>query len=739
MSKSRDYSDSTSGALSVPVVKTHSIRPTSARPMSPPPTQALSAGLVWSAIRHWWKPALPAGIILSAAAVALILFSFKPEYEASAMIHIDENSPFIVIQTPERSQRYVETQLQLIRDPLVLGPVVGKPEVARLPEFRDNADSIAWLTSHLKVKGVGRSNLYTISMRSKHKHSVAPIVNAVADGYFAVRDEYDNMRIQNMLRLLDAEKVHRKQEVDQLRDDVRKLSKQTTGNEPNTAVAAANTVIGRSLLADLQSKRITAEIEQEILETRIKFLQTLSTEEKAEVSGLAVEAAVTAHPEVQRRESLVRMKLAQLAEIEKKAAGGKNSRLYKQKSGDITKERELIAVLRKNLRQSIRSEMEDLSSAHRDEVLATAQTELRRHEMLVGLLKERYETQLSKARENTDDTLDLEFKRAELDRIGSILNQIAQRSMMLDDKGRAPSRVTLFRKAETPNAPTGHPIKQAVLAGLACFCIPFGLAVLWERVIRRVSDAEQLELNSTVTIVGETPRLPVRRGPAGSHSKRAGKNLGCFEESIDGLRTYLTLSESLKDMKVLAVTSATSREGKTSVAAQLAVSMARASGMPTLLIDGDMRAPDIHNLFQIRKDPGLADVLAHKCNLKDAIVTSWSKNMHLLPAGTLKSSPHKLMGNGALRELLEEVKETYQCVIIDTPPVLAASESLVMAKAADESLMCVMQDSSRIDQVRKAHDRLEAAGSRPIGTVLNGVQAQRYAYRYGTYAYTRAR
>jgi Mrp family chromosome partitioning ATPase len=72
-------------------------------------------------------------------------------------------------------------------------------------------------------------------------------------------------------------------------------------------------------------------------------------------------------------------------------------------------------------------------------------------------------------------------------------------------------------------------------------------------------------------------------------------------------------------------------------------------------------------------------------------------------------------------------------VIIDTPPVLAASEALVLAKAADATLMCAMRDVSRADQIRKASERLLAAGGRPVGTVLSGVPTHRYNYRYGTY------
>jgi capsular exopolysaccharide synthesis family protein len=251
-----------------------------------------------------------------------------------------------------------------------------------------------------------------------------------------------------------------------------------------------------------------------------------------------------------------------------------------------------------------------------------------------------------------------------------------------------------------------------------------------------VTDIDQLEEHSQLGVVGEVARLPVRARVVGqSLSKRAERGVEVFEESIDTLRTCLILSESLRDMRVLAVTSGTNREGKTSVAVQLAVSIARASGQPTLLIDGDMRSPDVHHALEASVEPGLADVLARRCGLKEAIVTELSQPMHFLPAGRAHASPHKLLGNGVLRSVLDEARASYRYVIVDTPPVLAASEALILASAADASLICAMRDVSRLDQIKRAHERLVAAGARPVGIVLSGIPAKRYAYRYGTYAH----
>jgi capsular exopolysaccharide synthesis family protein len=169
----------------------------------------------------------------------------------------------------------------------------------------------------------------------------------------------------------------------------------------------------------------------------------------------------------------------------------------------------------------------------------------------------------------------------------------------------------------------------------------------------------------------------------------------------------------------------------------LAVSLARSSGQATLLIDGDMRSPDIHRVFQIDLQPGLADVLGVNARLRDAINRNWSEHVHILPAGQLTKSPHKLLGNDRFRRLLEQVRLHYRYVIIDTPPILAASEAMVMARDADGTLICAMRDVSRESHIQMTYKRLLSVGAKPIGTVLNGVPARQYARRYGNYAYSR--
>ena len=167
----------------------------------------------------------------------------------------------------------------------------------------------------------------------------------------------------------------------------------------------------------------------------------------------------------------------------------------------------------------------------------------------------------------------------------------------------------------------------------------------------------------------------------------------------------------------------------------MVVSLARANSQLTLIIDADLRSPDVYHIFKLGNEPGLAKLLDDQCTLEEAIDTSWGSLVHVLPAGQLHKSPHELLGNGRFGKLLDEVRGRYAHIVIDTPPILAASESLVISKYADGTILCAMRGRSRVDQVQLAHRRLLAAGGNTLGAVLNAVPASSYAFTYGSYSY----
>jgi len=349
------------------------------------------------------------------------------------------------------------------------------------------------------------------------------------------------------------------------------------------------------------------------------------------------------------------------------------------------------------------------------------------------ILNEKFEGRLKDAKRVAGDSLGLEFHRAKLDQVTKIHEEISSRILALTTEQRAPERVLCFKEVDLPRKPDDTVLlkNMGLAAGLA-FVFPFGLVVLWEHFCPRVSCRDQLTKGHRLAVVGEVAALPHRPRLALRHASH-NRAAFLFEESVDSLRTYLSLVEPIQDLRAMAITSAISGEGKSSLSAQLAISLERASGEPTLIIDGDMRYPSQHDRFGIAPGPGLAEVLSKKCSVEEAIVASPLHSIFVLPAGFLSGSPHRLLNNGSFAELLQHLRTRYRHVVIDTPPILPASEALVMARAADATVLCMRRDYSRLDQVQDAQERLDAAKVHILGGVLNGIPLSHYTRKYTDY------
>jgi len=735
----------------------------------PPPEQGISARFVLAALRRWWKVALPAALLLSAVGCTIVYMLFEPVYEAAAWFQIEERTPYLAFESRDdgRSKLFFQTQIVTIRSPLVLGPVVKRPEIAKAAEISRQADKVDFLSKRVKVMSVGDSEVFRIVYAGPDPTDAANVVNAVTESYFKLRDQTDAERNQRIIDLLTQEKDKRSREVMRLRDNLRALAENAADKDPLTAKVSADAA-QKHPLADLESKLIQAQVEGAVLEARIKAAEEelapkkdegksppdageglLSSREIA-LRDVNAERLIEESDEVRRLKDIISAKRSNLAETERLAAKGKKSSIVERLAAEIRSDEQTLERMRAEMKPRAlreaelailtkRTEMEATNVQRRMEELAKMRSDRAACRETENMLQERYDKQRKNVGLSSGEALELSFKLDELARAEKVFEMISQRAMELQTERGAPARVKLMQRAEPPAAPVEKfPYRAMAAVLLLCFSLPFALAVFGERMLGRVTDPVVLERQSKLAVLGEIANLPlhrhVRRGSANARSKH---DMRLFEESIDSLRTSLSLSKDLADLRILAVTSAANREGKTSVVSQLAVSFVRATGNKVLLIDGDMRCPDIHNVFDVELEPGLAQVLGGEAALEDAIVTSWSESLHLLPAGRLTVNPHTLLGNGAWKSLLEQIPPCYRYVLIDTPPVLSASEALVFAKAADASLVCVMRGVSRVDQLHRILDRLEAAGGRTVGLVLNGVPAKDYSYRWGDYSYSR--
>jgi polysaccharide biosynthesis transport protein len=211
-----------------------------------------------------------------------------------------------------------------------------------------------------------------------------------------------------------------------------------------------------------------------------------------------------------------------------------------------------------------------------------------------------------------------------------------------------------------------------------------------------------------------------------------------FSEAFRALRTSLLLSVAGGEPKVILLTSATPSEGKTTVSINLACVLAQRN-VRVLLVDADLRRPTVHHRFGLNGKVGLTSVLTGSVSLQDAIQTIPEiPQLDVLVSGPVPPFPTEMLGSDTMHQLMEQCKGIYTHIVMDSPPLLSVTDSVVLARDADAVVMIVRHGKSSKHAMRRARDLLLRSGAPVTGIVLNAVDLnspEYYAY-YGYYGYT---
>ena len=202
-------------------------------------------------------------------------------------------------------------------------------------------------------------------------------------------------------------------------------------------------------------------------------------------------------------------------------------------------------------------------------------------------------------------------------------------------------------------------------------------------------------------------------------------------ESYRTLRTNIQYSSFDKEYKIIVVTSSDPGEGKSTTAGNLALSMAQ-DDKKVILIDCDLRKPSLHKKFKISNLVGLSDVMIGKTDLVKA-VHKHNKNLVLLTSGKIPPNPSEMLSSKTMGNLLETLKENFDYIILDTPPVQAVTDAQILSTKADGTILVVRAERTRRESVQNAVNLLKKVNANIIGTVLNGLDEGRnkYYYYYG--------
>lgn len=206
-----------------------------------------------------------------------------------------------------------------------------------------------------------------------------------------------------------------------------------------------------------------------------------------------------------------------------------------------------------------------------------------------------------------------------------------------------------------------------------------------------------------------------------------------ISEQFRTLRTNILFTSSDVAIKRLMITSSEPGEGKSTVSANTAAAFAQA-GYKTLLIDGDMRKPTQHKIFGYPNAIGLSTLIAGQTEITTAVHVTEVENLSLLTSGPVPPNPAELLSSLAMENLLDKLGEFFDVIILDTPPVLAVTDSKIVANLVDGSLLVVNAERTHRDKVIDAKAQLDKSDTKILGVVLNDLSVKeegRDYYYYG--------
>lgn len=290
-----------------------------------------------------------------------------------------------------------------------------------------------------------------------------------------------------------------------------------------------------------------------------------------------------------------------------------------------------------------------------------------------------------------------------------------------------------------------------IIGALVGFVLGFGLAIMLEIMDTSIRNIEDVATYIGLEVIGTIPKMKFGK-PKGGRRRRGVYVSAVAEDQIDAcivtqhdpkspiseayrtLRTNFQFATIKRRPRTLMVTSAVPGEGKTTTAVNMAVTMADC-GMRVLLVDTDLRRPNVHRVLRMERGPGLADVLRRDAELPGVIRKTRIENLWIISSGRVPPNPSELIGSQRMASLMERLGAEFDLVVCDAPSILVVTDPVLLATHVDTVVLVVSVNNARRETIQRSHKLLQAANAEIAGVVLNGLEATRRHYYYYYYYY----
>jgi succinoglycan biosynthesis transport protein ExoP len=670
-------------------------------------------------LRRRWLSGLLTGAVL-AAVVGTVLWVFIPvSFEAVSLVRVRRTEPELLQKRKSTDQEYVtykQTQATLVTSPFVLNAALRKPGIEQLRMIsREAPNQLPWLAGELSVSYPGDSEIMRVGLRGDRKDDATQIVQAVVEAYMSeivLSEKSDKSRRRDTLQ---AQQRTNDALIKEKLDQINTLGEQIGASDHD--MARVRQLVEHDVLRTISHKQTEVQAQLERLQLELVALQAAQQAAKSfKPNEQDIEIALNQDPQYYAAMENIRL-LQQYAESSgsRIPAQIRQQMILAQRGLQRLREEKMPMILRVLQVQSGLDE--NIAGA----ASVTIRSQMAMHQARLAALQREYSDQLEKIEQMHGFSSELEVRKAELAWLHDANRTVSAEASRLAVELKGDPRISLMQPAMIPDEGS-FVLKLIEVVGGSI--VTMGLTLLgftlWDYKDKRLNSGKELEGNCRLPVIGTVPAL---RSKVGSLLGSRGTSEAAVADSVDSIRSAIMYGRNGKQIRSVLVTSAVGHEGKSTVASQLAVSLARADRR-TLLIDADVRNPQQHAVFGLPPDRGFCDVLRGQVELEEVVQATPAEGLWILPSGRCDATTLQMIAGQGFSATIERLSAQFDFIILDSGPVLTGPEAMIYGQHVDAAVISTRRDVSRLPKIDEAYRRLQSVGVDVLGAVVNGTSSE---------------
>lgn len=682
---------------------------------APPPETKLHFLDYWRIIRIR-KTVILAVFLLVVITATLVTFILPESYSSTSRIKVERDRSDITEvgagggAPAGYDPFFIQTEFEVIQSETILDPVINRLSLATKwaktfgGKTLKTVEARRILKSKIRLTPVRNTSLIDVTVYDPSPEDARDIANAIAEEYQRHRVEERKKLTRGGIEALETRFEEQESKIREAREYVDRLRKELNINDVMASEGSGAPLLSAAALQHFNQLKIESETEYVRQQALIDNMEKMSFEELTEAIPTAVQDTILGSLLEQR--SLADQRLVMLqkdygpahAEVQKAQAqlAELNAKIQKRVNGVMMALKARVNSLKSGVEKIeeklVEAKSTDIAKATESRPYWDAKRRLDELERFRQLIYLKIAT----------EKIDVELPK-------TVMVQIVERAV----PGATPVK---------PNKPLN--IALGVIIGLV---VGIGLAFFIEYLdtsVKTIDDVERALQSPVLGVIPQNVGLMIEEGIESPHA-----------EAYRVLRTNLLFSRKDEKLNTIAVVSAGAGEGKSTTVFNLAAVFAQ-SGQRVVVVDSDLRRPTLHKMLKVTNSIGLTNYLLKQNSLEEVIQTSNIPTLDFLASGKLPSSSLGILSSQQMRDLINELKQRYDFVFFDSPPIMGVSDASILASAVDMTLQVIQYRRYPQPMNIRAKQLIEKVGGNLIGIVLNNInmsQDESYYYYSGYY------